>query len=51
MTDDDKYIPVALLWGGWTERLQSGQQQENWTYAAEIGVVLGKLNIEIVREV
>jgi len=26
-----------LLWGGWQERLRHGREQENWTYAIDLG--------------
>ena len=50
MTDDDDLRPIALLWGGWQERLRRGREQENWTYAIDIGYVLDKLGVDIVRE-
>ena len=31
VTNDDSHNPVALLWGGWQEKLRSGYGQENWT--------------------
>lgn len=40
--------PVALLWGGWQERLRSGYEQENWTYAIEVAKVLKYLQIRIL---
>jgi hypothetical protein len=42
--------PVALLWGGWREKLRRGRQ-ENWTYAIDINIVLKKLEAEIMRSV
>ncbi len=45
----DQYRPVALLWGGWRERLRHSRMQENWTYAIEIGKVLEQLNVSISR--
>lgn len=41
--------PVALLWGGWQERLRKGYEQENWTYAIEVSKVLKYLDLEIMR--
>jgi len=46
----DGLRPVALLWGGWTERLRKGRGQENWTYAIDINLVLERLDLEIVKE-
>lgn len=40
--------PVALLWGGWQERLRKGYEQENWTYAIDIAKVLGYLGARIL---
>jgi hypothetical protein len=40
--------PVALLWGGWQERLRSGFEQENWTYAIEVAKVLKYLDVKIL---
>lgn len=48
VTDDNKRNAIALLWGGWFERLRQGHGQENWTYAIDINKVLAKLEIEIV---
>lgn len=48
VTDDDDHRPLALLWGGWQERLRAGREQENWTYAIDINEVLRLLNVEIV---
>ena len=48
LTDETCPRPVALLWGGWYERLRSGKDQENWTYAIDINLVLDVLDIEIV---
>lgn len=41
--------PIALLWGGWQERLRKGYEQENWTYAIDIGKVLEYLDVNILR--
>lgn len=48
VTEDD-FRPVALLWGGWQEKLRQGREQENWTYAIAIDLVTELLDIEIVR--
>ena len=48
ITDDDEHRPVALLWGGWQERLRSGREQENWTYAIDLGKVLDMLDLELL---
>lgn len=47
VTDDEDHRPVALLWGGWQERLRHGREQENWTYAIDLGKVLDRLNLEL----
>lgn len=48
LTDESVPRPIALLWGGWYERLRSGKDQENWTYAIDINLVLDLLEIDIV---
>lgn len=48
VTDDDVHRPVALLWGGWQERLRKGREQENWSYAIDLSKVLDRLNIELL---
>ena len=48
VTDDDEHNAVALLWGGWMQRLRSGKMQEDWTYAIDINYVLERLNLELV---
>ncbi|UCC30870.1 MAG: hypothetical protein JSU86_01065 [Phycisphaerales bacterium] len=45
----DGLRPLALLWGGWQERLRTGYEQENWTYAIDLAKVLGYLDIGIYR--
>jgi hypothetical protein len=47
VTDDGQHNVVALLWGGWQERLRSGKMQENWTYAIDINFVLDLLNVDL----
>lgn len=49
VTDDDQHNVVALLWGGWQERLRPQKMQENWTYAIDINFVLELLNVDIDR--
>lgn len=44
----DGLRPVALLWGGWQERLRKGFEQENWTYAVDISKVLKYLRVNIL---
>ncbi len=39
----------ALLWGGWQERLRHGSEQENWSYAIDLGKVLDHLNLELLE--
>jgi hypothetical protein len=48
VTDDEQHRPVALLWGGWQERLRQGKEQENWTYAIDLGKVLKIMDLEIL---
>ena len=48
VTDDDKHRPVALLWGGWQERLRRNHEQENWTYAIDLGKVLELLGLDLL---
>lgn len=48
VTDDEDHRPLALLWGGWQERLRHGREQENWTYAIDLGKVLDRLNLELL---
>lgn len=40
--------PVALLWGGWQERLRKNYEQENWTYAIELSKVLKYLGLSLM---
>lgn len=49
VTDDEVHRPVALLWGGWQERLRQGREQENWTYAIDLGKVLDRLNLQLLE--
>ncbi len=48
VTDDAEHRPVALLWGGWQERLRHGREQEMWSYAIDLGKVLDHLNLELL---
>ncbi len=48
VTDDENRNPVALLWGGWQEKLRTGHGQENWTYGIALSRVLGALDIDLV---
>jgi hypothetical protein len=50
VTDDAKRNAVALLWGGWSERLRRGHGQENWTYAIDINKALHRLEVEIITD-
>ena len=47
VTDDIQHNVVALLWGGWQERLRPQRMQENWTYAIDINYVLDLLTVDI----
>ena len=46
----DNICPFSLLWGGWQERLRHGREQENWTYAIDLGKVLDRLNLELFEQ-
>ena len=48
VTDDDEHRPLALLWGGWQERLRHGREQEKWTYAIDLDKVLDRLDLELL---
>ena len=48
VTDDLEHRPVALLWGGWQERLRHGREQEMWSYAIDLGKVLDHLKLELL---
>lgn len=50
ITDDGNFRPVALLWGGWQERLSRGRMQEDWTYAIDINKVLSLLDVSILKK-
>ena len=50
LTDDQNPRPIALLWGGSYERLRPGKDQEKWSYAIDINVVLDLLDIDIVSK-
>lgn len=47
VTDDQEYRPVALLWGGWQQRLRHGREQEKWSYAIDINFILNQLNVDL----
>lgn len=47
VTDDGRYQPVAILWGGWYERLRHVRRQENWSYASDINLILDKLSVSV----
>ncbi len=48
VTDDEHHYPIALLWGGWQERLRHDREQENWTYAIDLGKVLDRLDLDLL---
>ena len=48
VTDDAEHRPVALLWGGWQEKLRHGREQEIWSYAIDLGKVLDALELELL---
>lgn len=43
VTNDEKFRPVGLLWGGMFAQLRHGRMQENWTCATDINYVLNRL--------
>lgn len=47
VTDDFEHNPLALLWGGWQEKLRTGYAQENWTYGIALSRVLDALQIDL----
>ena len=49
VTDDEDHRPVALLWGGWQERLRRGKEQEVWTYGIDLGKVLDRLDLKLLE--
>jgi hypothetical protein len=49
VTDDAEHRPVALLWGGWQERLRKGREQEIWSYAIDLGKVLDLMNLDLLE--
>ncbi len=49
LTDEDPPRPIALLWGGWQERLANRREQQDWTYGIDINMVLDLLNVDIAR--
>lgn len=51
ITDDGEHRPVALLWGGWKEKLRPGRMQEKWTYAIDINKVLELLDVSILKTI
>jgi len=50
-SDDFEHNPVALLWGGWQEKLRTGCAQENWTYGIALSRVLDALGIDLVSSI
>ena len=48
VADNDDHNVIALLWGGWQERLRPGRMQEDWTYAIDINYVLDLLQVDIL---
>jgi hypothetical protein len=49
LTDEPKPKPLALLWGGWQERLRHNKAQEMWSYAIDLRKVLERLGLEIYK--
>ena len=50
LTDERTPRPVALHWGGSYEKLRPGKDQEKWSYAIDINVVLDLLDVDVVSE-
>ncbi|MEM9282681.1 MAG: hypothetical protein AAGA96_12705 [Verrucomicrobiota bacterium] len=51
VTDEKVPRPVALLWGGWEERLRQSRMQEDWTYAIDINKVLDLLKVSVAKRI
>ena len=49
LTDETVPRPVALLWGGWMERLSNFREQQDWTYAIDINTITDLLGVDLVR--
>lgn len=49
LTDETVPRPVALLWGGWMERLSNFREQQDWTYAIDINTIMDLLGVDLVR--
>lgn len=49
LTDEAKPKPIALLWGGWQERLRHGRAQEMWSYAIDLNKVLKRLKLDLYK--
>ena len=49
LTDETVPRPVALLWGGWMERLSNYREQQDWTYAIDINVITDLLGVDLVQ--
>lgn len=49
LTDESVPRPVALLWGGRIERLSNLREQQKWTYAIDINVIIDLLDVDLVQ--
>lgn len=41
--------PVAIMWGGEWSRRRHGRELENWSNATDLGLVLDRLEVDIIR--
>jgi hypothetical protein len=48
--DHNERRPIALLWGGFQERLRGGDSQENWSYATCLDRILDELDLTILSD-
>ena len=48
VTDDEYLNPIAMMWGGWTQKLDNYYGQENWTYATSLKRILEYLDLELI---
>lgn len=48
-TDEETPRPIALLWGGWRQKLSNQRELQDWTYAIDINYVSNLLNVDLIR--
>lgn len=47
--DTPQLNPVGLLWGGWQEKLRTGNAQEKWTYGIALSRVMDALEVDLIE--